>query len=197
MPPRKPKLPNILFFGHRFAARRSHELLRLRRLTTPHLDRIAAQGTLFERYYSPHIPTTSGYANMLTGMDVFSTQVVALRHKGPMRSEIKTLPEILREVGYTTTCVGFRGNAASRGFDNYVDFDSGWKTFEQGRMPKAENLNEVTHARARSADQAEAAVAALPAPHGPALPLPAAGALTSACSTAGMSATPRTSRWMR
>ena len=81
---------------------------------------------------------------MLTGMDVFSTQVVALRHKGPMRAEIKTLPEILREAGYTSTCVGFRGNAASRGFDTYIDFDSGWKTFEQGRMPKAENLNQVT-----------------------------------------------------
>ena len=144
MPPRKPKLPNILFLGIDSLLADHMSCYGYGRLTTPHLDRIAAQGTLFERYYSPHIPTTSGYANMLTGMDVFSTQVVALRHKGPMRSEIKTLPEILREVGYTTTCVGFRGNAASRGFDTYVDFDSGWKTFEQGRMLKAENLNEAT-----------------------------------------------------
>ena len=44
---------------------------------------------------------------MLTGMDVFSTQMVALRHKGPMRPEIKTLAEILKEEGYNTTCVGF------------------------------------------------------------------------------------------
>ena len=34
---------------------------------------------------------------MLTGMDVFTTQVVALRHKGPLRPEVKTLAEILRE----------------------------------------------------------------------------------------------------
>jgi len=144
MPPRRRKLPNILFFGIDSLLADHMSCYRYGRLTTPHLDRVAAQGTLFERYYSPHIPTTSGYANMLTGMDVFSTQVVALRHKGPMRAEIKTLPEILREVGYTTTCVGFRGNAAARGFDTYIDFDSGWKTFEQGRMPKAENLNQAT-----------------------------------------------------
>jgi arylsulfatase A-like enzyme len=144
MPPRRRKLPNILFFGIDSLLADHMSCYGYGRLTSPHLDRIAQQGTLFERYYSPHIPTTSGYANMLTGMDVFSTQVVALRHKGPMRAEIKTLPEILREAGYTSTCVGFRGNAASRGFDTYIDFDSGWKTFDQGRMPKADNLNQVT-----------------------------------------------------
>ena len=144
MPPRRRKLPNILFFGIDSLLADHMSCYGYGRQTSPHLDRVATQGTLFERYYSPHIPTTSGYANMLTGMDVFSTQVVALRHKGPMRAEIKTLPEILREAGYTTTCVGFRGNAAARGFDTYIDFDSGWKTFGQGRMPKAENLNLVT-----------------------------------------------------
>ena len=82
MPPRKPKLPNILFFGIDSLRADHMSCYGYRRLTTPHMDRFAAQGTLFERYYSPHIPTTSGYASMLTGMDVFSTQVVALRHKG-------------------------------------------------------------------------------------------------------------------
>src|SRR5579871_5940242 len=77
------------------------------RQTTPHIDRFAEGGTLFERTYSPHIPTTSAYSSMLTGMDCFSTQVVALRHKGPLRAEVKTLPEMLREAGYQTTCVGF------------------------------------------------------------------------------------------
>lgn len=112
------------------------------RLTTPHMDRFAQGGALFERTYSPHIPTTSGYGSMLTGMDAFSTQMVALRHKGPLRPEIKTLPEMLREAGYATTCVGFSGNPASRGFDAYLTFP-GWGSWNEGRSPKAENLNAV------------------------------------------------------
>src|SRR5581483_4045372 len=71
-----------------------------RRLTTPHIDRFASEGVLFERNYSPHIPTTSAYATMLTGMDCFSHQVVALRHQGGLTDRVRTLPEILREQGY-------------------------------------------------------------------------------------------------
>jgi arylsulfatase A-like enzyme len=112
------------------------------RLTTPYIDRFAQSGTLFERTYSPHIPTTSAYSSMLTGRDCFGTQVVALRHKGPLRPEVKTLPEILSGAGYATTCVGFSGNAASRGFDKYLNF-TGWGSWNEGRSPKAENLNEV------------------------------------------------------
>jgi arylsulfatase A-like enzyme len=113
------------------------------RLTTPHMDRFAQGGTLFERTYSAHIPTTPAYSSMLTGMDCFSTQVVALRHRGGLRPEIKTLGEILQGAGYATTCVGFSGNAASsRGFDQYLNY-SGWGSWNEGRSPKAENLNAV------------------------------------------------------
>lgn len=112
------------------------------RLTTPHIDRFAQGGALFENTFSAHIPTTSAYASMLTGRDVIGTQVVALRHKGPLRPEVPTLPEILREAGYDTTCVGFSGNPSSRGFDKYLNF-SGWGSWNEGRSPKAENLNEV------------------------------------------------------
>ncbi len=38
------------------------------RLTTPHIDRFAQSGTLFENTFSPHIPTTPAYASMLTGL---------------------------------------------------------------------------------------------------------------------------------
>ncbi len=112
------------------------------KLTTPHLDRFASQGALFERTYSPHIPTTSAYASMLTGMDCFGTQVVALRHKGPLRPEAKTVAEHLRDVGYTTTCVGFSGNPSARGFDKYIDYKA-WGTRDEGPCLKAQNLNEV------------------------------------------------------
>jgi arylsulfatase A-like enzyme len=113
------------------------------RLTTPHLDRFAQQCVLFENTFSAHIPTTSAYASMLTGMDCFSTQVVALRHQGGLRPEVRTMAEILRDFGYNTTCVGFTGNPSSRGFDTYLDYPA-WGSWNEGRSPKAQELNKVT-----------------------------------------------------
>ena len=112
------------------------------RQTTPHIDRFAQDAVLFENNFSAHIPTTSAYASMLTGLDCFSTSVVALRHKGGLPKKIRTLPEILRKNGYNTSCVGFSGNPSSRGFSKYLDYP-GWGTFAEGRSPKAENLNQV------------------------------------------------------
>lgn len=113
------------------------------RLTSPHLDRVAAEGVLFERNYSGHIPTTSSYATMLTGMDCFSHEVVALRHQGGLTERVRTLPEVLRDHGYTSTCVGFSNNPSSRGFDRYLDYE-GWGSWAGRPARKAENLNEVT-----------------------------------------------------
>ena len=137
------KYPNIVLMGIDSLLATHMSCYGYHRFTTPHMDQFAQDGTLFERTYSAHVPTTSAYASMLTGMDVFGTQVVALRHKGPLRPEVKTLPEILREVGYETTCVGFSGNPSSRGFNNYLNY-SGWGSWDEGPSPKAQNLNEIT-----------------------------------------------------
>src|SRR5436309_5349900 len=111
------KRPHIVLFGVDSLLADHVSCYGYPRQTTPHMDRFAQGGTLFERTYSPHIPTTSAYSSMLTGMDGFTTQVVALRHKGPLRPEVRTLAEILRENGYDTTCVRCSGNPAPRGSD--------------------------------------------------------------------------------
>ena len=133
--------PNIILFGVDSLRADHMSCYGYPHLTTPYIDRFAQQGTLFENNISAHIPTTSAYGSMLTGMDVFTTQVVALRHKGGLRSEVKTLAEILKENGYNTTCIGFTGNPSARGFDTYLDY-MGWGSWNEGRSPKAENLNE-------------------------------------------------------
>ena len=134
---------NIIFFG--IDSLRSDHLgcYGYSRNTSPHIDKIASEGVCFKNYFSPNIPTTPGYASMLTGFDVINTQVVALRHRGQLREEIKTLPEILKENGYYTSCVGFTGNPSSRGFDEYLDYKA-WGSWDEGRLHKAENLNDVT-----------------------------------------------------
>ena len=134
--------PNIVFIGIDSLRADHMSCYGYNRLTSPHMDRFALGATLFENTFSAYIPTTSGYSAMLTGMDVFGTNAVALRHKGGIVDGVKTFPEVLRENGYTTTCVGFGGNPASRGFDKYIEFP-GWGSWNQGRSPKAENLNAV------------------------------------------------------
>ena len=113
------------------------------RLTTSNIDKFAKDSVLFEQTYSAHIPTTSAYASMLTGMDCFSTEVVALRHQGGLTKKVKTLPEILKKEGYNTTCVGFTGNPSSRGFDKYLNYPA-WGSWDQRPLRKAELLNDVT-----------------------------------------------------
>ena len=135
--------PNLLLLGIDSLWADHMSLHGYHRLTTPHLDEYIARGAAFDQCYSPHIPTTPGYTSMFTGLDCFSMDVVALRHQGGLRPELRTLAEILGDEGYNTTCVGFSGNPASRGFQKYVDF-SGWGSWDAGRSPKAENLNEVT-----------------------------------------------------
>ena len=139
---RRKKHPNIVLLGVDSLLADHMSCYGYHRHTTPHIDRFARGGALFEKTYSAHIPTTSAYASMLTGLDSFSTQVVALRHKGGLREDVQTLPEILREHGYASTCVGFGGNPSSRGFDKYIEYPS-WGSWNEGRSPKAQNLNDV------------------------------------------------------
>jgi arylsulfatase A-like enzyme len=138
------KKPNLILFGIDSLRADHMSLFGYPKLTTPHMeDYITSFGTAFSNVTSPHIPTTPGYTSMFTGMDAFSTDVVALRHEGGLGAHLKTLAEILGEQGYNTTCVGFSGNPASRGFQKYLDFE-GWGSWATGRSPKAENLNAVT-----------------------------------------------------
>ena len=139
----KARKPNLILFGIDSLRPDHMSLYGYSRLTTPHIDKFVAGGAAFSNAFSPSIPTSPGYSSMFTGMDVFSTDVVALRHKGPLGGHVTTLAETLAAEGYTTVCVGFSGNPASRGFQKYLDF-SGWGSWEEGRSHKAENLNAIT-----------------------------------------------------
>ena len=137
------KKPNILLIGIDSLVSTHMSCYGYHRQTTPHIDRFAEGGTLFENTFSPNVPTTPGYTCMLTGRDIFATQCVALRHRGPLPEGITTLPEILRQEGYNTSSVGGgKDNVAWRGFDAYLDFPA-WGGGDDGPLAKAHALNEV------------------------------------------------------
>jgi len=132
------KKPNLLFFGIDSLRADHMSLYGYSRLTTPHIAAFAAGGVTFENCYSPSIPTTPGYSSMLTGLDCFGTDVVALGHKGEVAPGHRTLPEILKAEGYNAISV----NYGLRGFDANIGY-SGWGPGPDGRSHKAENLNDV------------------------------------------------------
>jgi arylsulfatase A-like enzyme len=138
------KRPNILLIGIDSLVSTHMSCYGYHRQTTPHMDRFAEGGTLFENTFSPNVPTTPGYACMLSGRDIFSTQCVALRHRGPLAKGVAMLPEILRKEGYNTCAVGaMEHNVAFRGFSKYLGYHA-WGGADEGALHKADALNAVT-----------------------------------------------------
>ncbi|GAA3404122.1 sulfatase [Paenibacillus hodogayensis] len=74
--------------------------------TSPHLDRIAAQGALFERAYAADIPTEVAHTGIFTGKVGLTTGVVS--HGSELTHLPKStawLPTLLRSAGFTTGAV--------------------------------------------------------------------------------------------
>jgi arylsulfatase A-like enzyme len=97
--------------------------------TSPHLDRLAADATLFAHARS-HYPSTAG-----SHMALFTALLPAahgVRHLGDrLPDDVPTLPELLRAGGYTTAAVA----------ENFIlnlgmGFGRGFHTYVENRVPK-------------------------------------------------------------
>lgn len=77
------------------------------RRTTPNIDRIAAEGILFERAYTPAVFTRSAMASVWTSQ-LPDEHHAALSYDEPLPAGIPTLAEIVSAAGITTA--GFVGN---------------------------------------------------------------------------------------
>ncbi|WP_100839478.1 sulfatase-like hydrolase/transferase [Kitasatospora fiedleri] len=96
-------------------------------VATPHLDRLAASGTRFDRFYTPTAICTPARASLLTGQNPFRHRLLANQERNvgyleDLRPDVFTFPQALREQGYRLGLVGkWHGgterNAASYGFE--------------------------------------------------------------------------------
>ena len=99
------------------------------RPTTPVLERLASEGTLFEQAYSAAAWTAPSHASMMTGLHGGQTKADYLV---PMVDSVDTVPERLAARGYATG--GFMANARfagihmgiGRGFSRYEDYPVSW-----------------------------------------------------------------------
>ena len=97
------------------------------RVVSPHLDRIAAEGVIFEDHFAPHIPTHPGFTTLFTGMDAFTHQRVRLGGDVLPRPEIKTLAQLLQEAGYRTAAVDNLPEWFRQGFELYETYKWPWE----------------------------------------------------------------------
>ena len=93
---------------------------------TPHIDALAAEGTLFEQCVSPVPITLPSHASVMTAVDPF---VHGVRYNGfPLDGRLPTLAERLRDAGYATAAevggyVLNREYGLHRGFEAYRGVD--------------------------------------------------------------------------
>jgi arylsulfatase len=75
------------------------------RVRTPHLDRLANEGVVFERAFSQSHITVPSHLSILTSLPV--TEHGVGNNQAPVARPVVTLPALLREAGYRTA--GFVG----------------------------------------------------------------------------------------
>lgn len=79
----------------------------VKEVTTPHLDKLASQGVLFENAYVPYSVCSPSRGTIYTGLYPHQNGQIGLAtHKFRMYQEFKTLPVFMKEAGYTTGCLG-------------------------------------------------------------------------------------------
>ena len=71
--------------------------------TTPNLDRLASEGTLYTRAFTCHGVCAPCRTGIITGMYPISLGANHMRSKVPLPPEIRLFPALLRQAGYYCT----------------------------------------------------------------------------------------------
>ena len=111
-------------------------------LTTPHLDALTSDATLFESCISPHIPTHPAHTTMFTGKDVLTHEIITQGGRLNLSENIKTIPELLSKAGYFTVAADNLGRWFQRGFPENQYRGYQWETRYRNAR-KAEAVNQT------------------------------------------------------
>ncbi|MGB5398637.1 MAG: sulfatase [Thermoanaerobaculia bacterium] len=91
--------------------------------TTPNLDRLAAEGTLFLNNYSQAPNTAPSHTSILTSL--YPSVHGVFKHGQVLDPEVETLPEVFQQAGYRTAAfTQLNGETYKQGFDRYHILES-------------------------------------------------------------------------
>jgi arylsulfatase A-like enzyme len=109
-----------------------------KQIATPHLDRMAAEGIKFTRFYSGSPVCAPSRSVLMTGLHTGHTRVRgnggAYPHSQDLRREDVTVAEVLKKVGYSTALIGKwgLGREGKQGLPNDEGFDYFYGYLDQG-----------------------------------------------------------------
>jgi arylsulfatase A-like enzyme len=95
--------------------------------TSPHIDRLAAEGVRFERAVSQAPWTTPSIGSLLTSR--YPSEIGIHSERSVLSDDLVLLPEVLREHGYATAAVVSHHFCSSR-----WNFDQGFDTFDESNV---------------------------------------------------------------
>lgn len=107
------------------------------KISTPHIDRLAAEGMLFTQHYSGSTVCAPSRSVLLTGLHTGHTFIRGNREietggQFPLKAEANTIAEVLKTAGYTTGAfgkwglgnIGTEGDPNKQGFDQFYGYNS-------------------------------------------------------------------------
>ena len=112
------------------------------RCTSPHIDRVAAEGVVFTDHFSPHIPTYPGHTTLMTGKDIYAHQITSQSGSPEPALGVKMLAELLQEQGYYTAAADNLGRWFARGFDQIETYS--WDYSQKHSLRKGEAVLEAS-----------------------------------------------------
>jgi arylsulfatase A-like enzyme len=129
--------PNIIFILADDLAQGDLGCYGQQKIKTPHLDRLAAEGTRFTQAYSGTTVCAPSRTSVITGLDMGHSPVRANREiaKGqgqmPLPEKTVTVAQLLKQQGYATACMGkwgmgmfdTTGSPLKKGFDHFYGYN--------------------------------------------------------------------------
>jgi len=105
-------------------------------IQTPHLDRMAAEGTRFPQLYSGTTVCAPSRSSLMTGLHTGHCPIRANREvqpegQKPLPEETITVAQVLKSTGYATACMGkwgmgmfdTSGSPLKKGFDHFYGYN--------------------------------------------------------------------------
>ena len=128
-PPLKERKPNIIFILADDLGYGDLGCYGQKRIKTPNLDQMAAEGARFTQFYSGSTVCAPSRASLMTGLTTGHTRI---RGNGtvPLAPEDLTVAELLKKTGYSTGAIGkwalglenTTGEPNRKGFDEWFGF---------------------------------------------------------------------------